>query len=273
MFVFFPTMHAELLPDGVLPGVLLLDPGYDDAASEGRLRPAGLPLEPAAARALVRDSVNFGEQFQAPGDLAAYGLTEALNRNDEGSAAIQSELSRRMRGLPATQESDPFPAQAQMTLLLAWFYEERFLEMQRLEQGLAASWEAFGRGLGLEPEEEGTGEAELDRALTGMTAPVVGRPQYPWRVLLEAAAFFLPEGALLVTGEAEPASTWAEAGLAAAPLDAAAHPALAGLPAGTRVVSAPVWRLSGRRREPTGRPDLLRRLDVAVLPGEIGEAR
>ncbi|MES9995052.1 hypothetical protein [Desulfovibrio aminophilus] len=270
MFVFFPTMHAELLPDDVLPGVLLLDPGYDDAESEGRLRPAGLPLEPATARALVRDSVNFGEQFQAPGDLAAYGLIEALNRNDEGSAAIQSELSRRMRGLPGTPESDPFPAQAQMTLLLAWFYEERFLEMQRLEQGLAVSWEAFGRGLGLDPEEDETGEAELDRALSGLTAPLVGRPQYPWRVLLEAVALFLPEGAVLVTSEAEPVSAWAEAGLESVVADGAD---LGGLPGGTRILSAPVWRLSGRRREPAGRPDLLRRLEVAVLPARGGETR
>lgn len=273
MLVFFPTMHAELLPGGAPSGVLLLDPGYEDAGPEGGLRPSGLPLDPATARALVRDSVRFGEQFQAPGDLAAYGLTEALKEAGEGSASsIQAELARRMSGLPGAPQGDPVPAQAQMTLLLAWFYEERFLEMQRLEQGLAASWEAFGRGLGLEPEEEGTGEAELDRALTGLTAPVVGRPQYPWRVLLEAAAFFLPEGALLITSEAEPASAWAEAGLAAS-RDAAAHPALAGLPAGTRVVSAPVWKLSGRRREPAGRPDLLRRLDAAVLPGEAGEAR
>ncbi len=263
MFVYFPAMHAALLPHGLPPGVHLLDPGYLDEPGPDAFRPRGLPLDPAAARNLVRDSLNFGEQFKGPGDLAAYGLQEALAGKRETAWDIRAELARRVSGA-ADDPLDPAPAQAQLALLLAWFYEERFLEMEGIEQNLAASWRRFGQSLGVE-QDEGLESEELDRAVSGLAAPVVGRPEYPWAVLLEAAATLLPAEAVLVTAETGPAEGWREAGISP---QAAGDAGFPDLPAGSRVFRAPAWRLSGRRKGPADRPALLRELAVAVLPAE-----
>jgi hypothetical protein len=264
MFVFFPCMHAALLPRDLPAGALLLDPGYLDEPGPEAFRPEALPLDPATARNLVRDSLNFGEQFRAPGDLAAFGLQEALAENRETASAIQAELTRRVSGAMA-KDVDPAPAQAQLALLLAWFYEERFLEMAGLEQGLADSWQRFGQSLGLAPD-EGLESEELDRAVSGLSAPLLGRPDYSFGVLLEAAATLLPAGAVLLTAEAELAAGWRESGLSPVP---AAEAGIPGLPEGCLVFRAPVWRLSGRRKAPDKRPALLREIAVAALPAGV----
>lgn len=259
MFVFFPFMHAALLPRDLPAGAFLLDPGYQDEPGPEAFRPRNLPLDPATARNLVRDSLNFGEQFRAPGDLAAFGLQEALTENREAVSTIQAELTRRLSGAAAPA---PGAAQAQLALLLAWFYEERFLEMTGLEQGLADSWQRFGQSLGLGPDEGLESEA-LDQAVSGLSAPLLGRPEYSLGVLLEAAATLLPAEAVLLTAEAELAAGWQESGLSPVP---AAEAGIPGLPEGCLVFRAPVWRLSGRRKAPDKRPALLRELAVAVLP-------
>lgn len=261
MFVFFPSMHAALLPQDLPQGARLLDPGYLDEPAPEAFRPEGLPLDPLTARNLVRDSLHFGEQFKGPGDLAAYGLQEALAEKRESAASIQAELVRRVSGA-AAPNADPAPAQAQMALLLAWFYEERYLEMAGIEEDLAASWQRFGQSLGLVPD-EGLESEELDQAMTGLSTPVLGRPEYSLGVLLEAAATLLPTDAVLLTADAGLADGWREAGISPVP---AADAGLSGLPAGSVAYTAPVWRLSGRHKAPAERPALLRERTVAVLP-------
>lgn len=259
MFVYFPALHPALAPAGLPPGTLLLDPGYEDRpAASGVLRPEGLPLDPATARALVQESVRYGEQFRSPGDLAAVSLQEAMKDDSESGPSLAAELSRRIAGSAGPDPGRQTAAQAQMVLLLAWFYEERLLELAGLEQGLHATWRRFGESLGLSGEDGEHEERELVQGL-GSPGSTAGIPGLPWALILETLARFLPEDAAVLTAAGEPVEAWRERGLPLIPAGGK------GLPAGSLAVTAPVWKLSGRRRAPEGRPELLRELRAVVL--------
>lgn len=264
MFVYFPALHPALAPADLPPGTRLVDPGYEDSApgkeaGAGVLRPEGLPLEPAAARSLVQESVSYGEQFRSPGDLAAVSLQEALKDESESGPNLTAELARRIAGNAGPDPERRSAAQAQMVLLLAWFYEERLLELSGLERGLSATWRRFGESLGLAGGDGETEERELVKGV-GSFETLAGYSGLPWALVLEALARFLPADAALLTAEREPLETWRDMGLALVPATDA------GLPAGSLAVTAPVWKLSGRRRAPEGRPELLRELRAVSLP-------
>ncbi len=203
MLLYFPSMHPDLLDHDPVPCALFLDPGFETQCDGARyFRPPDLPLDPQTARALVRDSLRFGEQFMSPGDMTAVSLAaEADRRKEESTASIRGELLRRIRGEQEADASEAARRLAQYVLLLAWSHEERVLEMIGRGKGLEEGGARFGQALGVGDEDgQDLHELRIDQAVSGVAAPIKVRPDYDWPQLLEAVSWFLPADAVLLAG-------------------------------------------------------------------------
>ena len=59
MIIHFPALHPEF-HSGLAPqSALFFDPGLEEAPQDNGFRPQGLSLDPAKARRLLQDSMQF----------------------------------------------------------------------------------------------------------------------------------------------------------------------------------------------------------------------
>lgn len=271
MYLNFPQMHPDLLDEArraSLPeGLVYLDPGLDRAPAATHLRPE-LPFDPRAARALLADTLRFGESLPNPRDILAQGLAAQANQGGglapESSRAVLAEVEQSMRGLgqASAAASDPLleaRRQAQMVLLLAWNLELRLIELQGIEAGLRTAWDRLGvsvsAGEGVVDDEADEAALAVGRELSGLGLPDPSAVPLPWRRLLEAFLLLAP-GVVLCTTDQELAASLAEAGLPAGPAQSA--------PGATAAYQAPAWRLMGLDRLPEARPWLDASVTLAV---------
>lgn len=283
MLLYFPHMHPEWLSDDALTAlpepVRFLDPGAGRADSKRHALPPLAPFERSQARALLADTLRFGQSVGSPRDILAQGMVQqASELSPESSRLVLAEVERSMAGVErsmvgvapeAAQHDDALLAarrQAQMVLLLAWSQEDGLLELRRIGQKLDASWarldESVGLGEGVADDDTDKESMELGRMLSGITTPVDALPEtLPWRKLMECFVLLAPE-AVLCTREQGVVADLVEAGVAAAEVDGE------GLPAGTRAFRAPAWKLLGLERLPEAKPWLAAELTLAVLAGE-----
>jgi hypothetical protein len=269
MFLHFPLMHPELLSEvcrAALPGeIRFLDPGLGAAASAQHVRSECAPFDVRTARALLADTLRFGETQASPRDLLAQSLVEQAGAlSAESSRAVQDEVEKSLLG----GESSPSSAdaleqarrQAQMLLLLAWNLEERLLDLRGVEDKLKSAWDRLDQSVaaGAEVvEDEADQEAlALGRELSGLTLPDTSDLGMPWRKLLESFAVLMP-GQTLCTLEAEIGTALAEADVPEASLDS--------VPGASRVFRAQVWKLMGLERLPEGKPWLDALLTLGVM--------
>lgn len=277
MLLYFPHMHPEWLSDtelSALPEPLrFLDPGVGRADSKRHVLPPVAPFERSQARALLADTLRFGQSVGSPRDILAQGMVrQASELSPESTRLVLAEVERSMAGVApvanaSAQDDDALLAarrQAQMVLLLAWSQEDGLLELRRIGQKLDASWarldESVGLGEGVADDDTDKESMELGRMLSGITTPVDALPEtLPWRKLLECFVLLAPE-AVLCTREQGVVADLAEVGTAAAA-------DIEGLPAGTRVLRAPAWKLLGLERLPEAKPWLAAELTLAVLAG------
>ena len=274
MTFYFPHLHPALLSDGqrqALPeGVRFLDPGLAQPGSPEHVLPASAPFDRRTAKAILADTLRFGESVAAPRDLAVQGLlqqAEALSQESE--RLVLADVAGAVAGAsaPAEAVADPLVQarqQAQTLLLLAWNLEERILDLRGIDDGLRASWARLGESVS--PAGEGDPEAGTDdeadthalalgTMLAGLTPPDAYGEALPWRRLLEAFAVLAP-GEGLVT---------ADAGIAASLREA-------GLPEEKGAFLAPAWRLAGLDRCPLARPWLAAPVRLACAAAAKGGA-
>jgi hypothetical protein len=265
MLLSFPHMHPALSPVAAVPGLRYFDPGMTDAPADNGFRPADLPLDPRTAAALVRDSISFGEQFKDPGEMAYFGVMTPDDFYEGSATSIQSQLLNRLAeagGQGDDRARREAMARAQFIMLLAWFFEERTIELQGIEQGVKASWKAMDETLGLDEDDRaderalslGTAHSHTGGASDGRNVVL------PWQRMVEALPALLPDDAVLVCGDPEIIAAWADADIAFEPAD----PEL-GLPEGARIARQPAWRLAGRRKQPKSMPETGRELSVAII--------
>lgn len=281
MLLYFPHMHPEWLSDDALTAlpepVRFLDPGVGRADSKRHALPPLAPFERSQARALLADTLRFGQSVGSPRDILAQGMVrQASELSPESSRLVLAEVERSMAGVApeAAQHDDALLAarrQAQMVLLLAWSQEDGLLELRRIGQKLDASWarldESVGLGEGVADDDTDKESMELGRMLSGITTPVDALPEtLPWRKLMECFVLLAPE-AVLYTREQGVVADLAEANLAEAGV-ATAEVNIEGLPAGTRAFRAPAWKLLGLEHLPEAKPWLAAELTLAVLAGE-----
>ena len=265
MLLAFPYMHTYLFPEDLLETVRFFDPGLAEEPEPEAFRPEGLPLDRKTATALINDCIRFGEQFKDPGEMAYFG---ALSSDDfyEGSPmSIQAQLRQRFDdsqgGLDERRRKEAV-ARAQFILLLAWFFEERMLELQGLEESVKNTWEAMDQKLGVDDEDRlEPGVVSLGEAQSHTGGASDGQEvQLPWQRIIEALPAFIADDTVLVCVDNEIYSTWDDLDIPFEKADAKL-----GLPEGTVVARQPAWRFSGRRREPANQPLVSREVTVAVV--------
>jgi hypothetical protein len=189
--VYFPVLHRSLVRGALPGGVRFLEPGLAKVVPEGCFQPQGLPLPPVQAKRFLEESIRFGEQFKEPEEMRYFGVVPIDDFYSRTSMAIRSRLT--------TAEVPEVPLDllnAQKTLLLRWFLEERQMEMESLEADIDRSMGSLDEILGLEAED---GEvppraqtATADQDLEGFEVE---------RVLLEAILQVLPDGMALFTSD------------------------------------------------------------------------
>ncbi|WP_285906143.1 hypothetical protein [Pseudodesulfovibrio pelocollis] len=265
MLLSFPHMHPTLSRSGHLPGLRFFDPGMTEAPVEGGFRPEGLPLDPRTAAALIRDCVSFGEQFKDPGEMAYFGAMTPDEFYEGSAASIQSQLLRRFAETPDQGEGQgrgEAMARAQFIMLLAWFFEEKAIELAGLEQGVKASWRSMDTALGLDDEDRadermlilGNAHSHTGGVTDGQAMPL------PWQRMIEALPTLLPGDAVLVCAEPAIIAAWADADIVFETADPES-----GLPEGARVATQPAWRFAGRRKPLKSMPDTERELTIAII--------
>jgi len=261
MTLYFPHLHPDLLPDAerqALPGgVRFLDPGLANPESPDHALPENAPFDRRLAKAILADTMRFGESVANPRDIAVHGLLQqAQALAPESGRLVLAEVERsiaRAGGKPEAftgAVAEPLleaRRQAQTLLLLAWNLEERMLDLRQIDQGLRDSWARLGESV--HPAEEAGqgaadpgGEADGDALAMGAMLSGLGLPDsddeaLPWRRILEAFAVLAP-GQDLVTADAAIAQTLREAGV----------------PETGGAFEAPAWLLSGLDRCPAARP-------------------
>lgn len=265
MLLAFPYMHPELFPDDSISGITFFDPGMTETADEGCFRPDGLPLDPKTATALINDCINFGEQFKDPGEMAYFGAVTADDFYEGSSMSIQAQLTRQFedgQGGKEEREVREATARAQFILLLAWFYEERIMELVSIEQGVKDSWKSMDQTLGVDEDDHidgrvldlGNVESHTGGASDGQNV------QLPWQRSIESLPAFIDKDVVLVCPVPEIIEVWDDLGIEFADADNSL-----GLPAGTQVATLPAWKFGGRRKEPANMPLAKNELTVAVI--------
>lgn len=182
----------------------------------------------------------------------------ALAGNDfyTGSTlAIQSQLT----GGPGTGHRDEPALRCQQLLLLAWQLEEQALEMRSLERSINACWQNLDQTLGIEESGEPLDSGE-HRDFSGKRFFVASLDQeaiLPWRLVLEAVLFFLPQQTLLISSHREIVDSLAD--VPACPVEEL--PRLVAAQFGSfdpllnvKVVHTPGWQLAGKTHCPADRP-------------------
>lgn len=261
MILSFPLLHPELLPEAAraaLPEALrFLDPGLAKSGSPEHFRPEGAPFDPRTARALLADTLRYGESLANPRDILAQSLVQRFSQDGglspESSRAVLGEVEQSMAAgkAPEAEAADALRearSQAQLLLLLAWNLEERLLELRGIEGSLRTAWSRLGQSVtsGEEAVDEADSEAlNLGRELSNVNLPDATELALPWRKLLESYATLSPE-AFLCTTDPEIDAALAEAGVPEGPL--------AAMTGAARVFQAPAWRFLGLDRAPEARP-------------------
>ena len=267
---FNPGVGPASIPVGTQIANMMANPMANPMVLPGGWRPADAPLSEAMASAFLRETAAFArERGGSRGSLNV----NALTGNDfyAGSAlSIQSELTG---GSP--RRDDP-AVRSQQLLLLAWQVEEQKLELRSLDQHVQAEWRELDAALGVDDMDE-RGEIEDFSGGRLSVTPEDRESTLPWRLILEALLFFVPQETLLVTSHREIIEALLDTpdcpradlpGNVTETLDALLSNGQAGM---ARIVRAPGWKLVGAVRCPTGKPWLEReRVLICLDPDGSG---
>lgn len=264
MLLSFPYMHPELIPAELMERVSFFDPGMTDASDETSFRPATLPMDPKTASALIADCINFGEQFKDPSEMAYFGVMSTDDFYEGSSMSIKAQLTQRFndgQGFKEERVRKEGIAKAQFILLLAWFFEEKMIELASIEKGVKDTWKSMDTRLGMDDEDRIEGrvlELSTAESHTGGVSDGQSIP-YPWKRIIEALPAFIPTETVLVCADKEILSIWDDLEIEFA------QPERDDLPIGALVATLPAWKFAGRRNEPKELPFALTELTVAIV--------
>ncbi|BDQ36037.1 hypothetical protein SYK_03970 [Pseudodesulfovibrio nedwellii] len=259
MLLSFPNLHPELWTNGPLKGLKFLDPGLNEASFDQAFRPEDLPLDHNTATALINDCINFGEQFKDPSEMAYFGAVTTDDFYEGSSMSIQAQLTRQFddgQGSKQEREEKEARSKAQFILLLAWFFEERMIELSGLEKGIKARWKSMDTTLGVDDEDRinervvdlGNAQSHTGGVSDGQTIPL------PWQRVVEALPAFIPEDTTLVCSNSEIIDAWEELDIEFSENED-----------GMLTATLPAWKFAGRRRAPEGTPTALKSVTVGIL--------
>ena len=257
--LFMPFLHKELCP-AVLPSSLLqLWPGLPNL-QKGFHVPADFPLTPQDAAQYVehvRDiSLAAADNVPMHSLLAAEKQTQhpdALKEAQDIAAFAQGETAETTTAYHMRKAK----LAAHKALLRIWLLEERYLEVQELEQRYRTLAGDFTSTLGVELEEEDADAFLLTRDTQHLDNTTT--PSVHWRFLLENAALFLPEHSTLLFTDSAICAELREAALQFTKTQEKLHLSdqtpLAHAP---EFAEAPLWKALGMQGSRPARPWLAR---------------
>ena len=187
LLVHFPWMHPKLAGPTPPQGVHWFDPGVDLPGEHVRWRPVTLPYSNVQVRRLVREFLQFANLFPKPSDIQAYQAAGIHNFYTDTTMDLVSQLTA--GSAVAKPESQNLLRQAQLTLALAFFREEAFLDIHTQKARFEHAQDGFVQALGLNLED--------DAPLAAQTDPLLfprAHTELPWKDLLLHFLAFLPPG-------------------------------------------------------------------------------
>lgn len=206
--IYAPIMHSSLAPQGLPDDVLFICPGLGVGVPPRAFTPEGLPFTGREAQAVLAELLTLGAEFSAGGDLklaAGQGWLEREEARKEDLRAEKAALENFVQSggndhkgnewtraasagaLSPASQADQFK-NSQKALLLAWEHEDNIIAMRELEIKIAEGEERLASVLS---------EGNVDTAKTDFLPPA--RPEYSWRLVLDAMSAFLPEEAAIFT--------------------------------------------------------------------------
>nr|WP_321514393.1 hypothetical protein [uncultured Pseudodesulfovibrio sp.] len=259
MLLSFPNLHPELWAGSPLDGLKFIDPGLNEGSFDNAFRPEGLPLDHKTATALIKDCISFGEQFKDPAEMAYFGAVTTDDFYEGSSMSIQAQLTRQFddgKGSKQEREEKETRSKAQFILLLAWFFEERMIELAGLENGVKASWKSMDTTLGVDDEDRinervvvhGNAQSHTGGVSDGQKIP------FPWQRVIEALPAFISPETTLVCSDSEIVAEWKELDIEFSENEN-----------GMLTATLPAWRFAGRRRAPEGMPSAIKTVTVGIV--------
>lgn len=290
--IYVPIMHSSLAPAGLPEDVLFVCPGLcskgDPPANV--FEPESLPFKGHAAKTVLDEMLSLGLFFSPGGDLklkAGQGWLEREKTHKHSLRAESMALKEFSRSgavpkgnqwsraaiageLLELSQTEQF-CNAQKALLLAWKHEENILSMHDLEKKVLAGQnrlkDALGDSLSAEDFSELASGSDCHAGNAATLPPA--RPEYSWRIVLDALSAFLPDGARLLTAYTPMIEDSRELGLLE-PLPGNVARELEGWPEElvSTLLSArlPMWRLLGYAAQPQDRPWLGTSYELLAAP-------
>ncbi len=263
--VYVPHLHRESAPACLPQVVQFLSVGLADRPVAGELLPDGLPYTPAEARACLRDLLEYGLSVGREGDL--YALTAAAD--DSQAVAARRAESRALARFADTGESEAassageaLPGErlrnAQKTLLLASYLEERARELDALQARFADGRKGLAQVIGVDDGDDDIDLPALDAFTPDLPGSGMDVLRPSWRVVLDNMACFLPEDAALFTCDHVMLAALGDAGVVFEPVSVETLRRFEGLDAALapKLVQAcvPLWQALGLSGPQAERP-------------------
>lgn len=195
-----PLLHAPL--DNAAPfcppaTALRLWPGLPDMPSQGYWTAADYPFSASAAEDCVRQMESLSEAALSGVPMQTLASMEMAPEVQKARKEWQDVAKFGCSGLPPSTavDSKKVLQAAQKALLWAWLLEEKVLEIKGIMGNYTNNAAHLMDALGVEADDADTGldfVASLDRVLDNST-PMLP----PWAMVLENAALFLPDAAII----------------------------------------------------------------------------
>ncbi|WP_028574503.1 hypothetical protein [Desulfonatronovibrio hydrogenovorans] len=204
LIIHFPFMHEDFVSEQLRSLALFLNPGLVEDTPNA-FRPERLVLSPKEANFFLNQSIQFGEQFKKPSDMAYLGVKNNDDFYSDTSLALRWQISTYDQDKNHTQPSQEL-LQAQQMLILEYVFEERVADLRLLDRDLGETWKKFDQDLGIEREDGDFAYIDRD-PVSGLSTSA------DWKKLLWAFAMLLPRSVFLLVHDPETASELEEAGL------------------------------------------------------------
>lgn len=197
-------MLDELLPESLRPAARFLNPGLYEH-NENRFTPDNLILDPAGVKTFLSQSIQFGEQFRKPSDMAYLGAGKAEDFYTDTSMSLRWQISTYGQS-NNEQDAQRDYLKAQQLLILEYAYEERLAELNSLNASLGPAWKELDSSMGIEREDEEFMALDRESFIAMETSA-------NWKKLLWAFSLFLPRDAYLLINKRRIADELEEAGV------------------------------------------------------------
>jgi hypothetical protein len=204
LIIHFPIMLEALVPEYLRPLARLLNPGLHEQ-SENRFTPDNLVLDSAGVKTFLSQSVQFGEQFKKPTDMAYLGASGIDDFYSDTSLSLRWQITTYDQ-----EKNEHGPRgdylKAQQLLILEYVFEEKMAELDSISTDIGTTWKELDSSLGIDRDDEEI--IALDRDSDFRISAAIN-----WERLLWAFSLFLPQNAFLLLYDQQIADELEETGV------------------------------------------------------------